>query len=407
MVTAHEFPQTTFDLSGRLFRASREYELVPFDRLSSQEQAVLQPLGGHSGLYGILRPKPGGHFGVKQVGPETALLFLTLDTPRPIPFYVRSSLGEGWERTIIRLVLDGVLEVEVNDGFASGASAYGALCGDAPNPPVSGDIQRLTRDALLYAQELVTRVPATEAAVLAAKLYAYNMLPLGPKWRRRLPEQVSVRRFLGIDGGSQAAGTLRTAWKEAEPGLSGWILWNARGLQGGRRGVSRCWKLYVSPQPAALPHVFAATVERLHDLGAMSFKVGDSAGGVLRPDKMVLYFLERRQVLKAGADLSRLLRGVPFQGVPFTATVSGDSGLLSWGVDHLPDTDQPSWIPKTSWRVRVTRRLATSLVAGVRQSPLSEDPWRFALGRAQLDGIDPTTWAPLDPDEDAFSLETT
>lgn len=352
------------------------------------------------GFYGILRPRPESGYGIKQVDPETALLFLTLREPGPIPSYVRASLGEGWERTVTQLVLDGVLEVATDTGFLGGADAYATLCGPPPEPPASGILAQLSRDALLHAQDLAVRVPTLDAAVLADKLYLYNQLPLSPTWRKKLPDPPAVRRFLGLERGHRDGAWPGVPWQPAETSAGSWLSWHARGFRGfGVDGVSHCWKLYVSPRPEDLPRVFAAAVDRLHGLGAVSFKVGAEAQGVLRPDKMVVYFPGKERMLEAGLTLAAVLHVSRPQGVPFTADIEGTGGLLSWGVDRLPAADEPSWLPTESWRVRVTHRLAVALVAAVRRNPRPVEPWRFALGRVRLEGIDPATWAPLDTDE--------
>jgi hypothetical protein len=393
---------TARDLVETRFRASRDHELVLHDRLSAAERVAFEPRGDDPGYYGVLRPRPGSGYGFKQVGPDTALLFLTLADPGPIPSYVRASLGDAWSRTVTQLVLDGVLEAEVEGRFVSGAEAYAALCGPLPSPPAFGALGRLSRDALLHAQELAARMPAMEAATLAGRLYAYNQLPLSPAWRRRLPDRASVRRFLGLEGDRKIAAALAAPWQEAEWGSSGWIAWHARGFQGfGGAHASRCWKLYLSPRPGELPPVFARTVGRLHDLRAVSFKVGADAPGILRSDKMVMYFLEKQHMLDAGRELNELLGGTPAQGVPFTADIEGGNGLVSWGVDRFPASDQPSWVPSESWRVRITHRLAVALVAAMRGMPAPEEPWRFALGRIDLEGVDPATWVARDGDEPA------
>lgn len=368
---------------------------MPRDRLSGVERAALGLPGDDPECYGVLRPRPESGYGLKQIGPDTALLFLTLADPGPIPSYVRASLGGTWTRTITQLVLDGVLEVEVAGRFVSGAGAYPALCGPPPDPAAAGVLGRLSRDALLHAQELAVRVPAMHAAELAGRLYLYNQLPLSPVWRRRLPDRASVRRFLGLDGSRRVG----TPWREAGDEAASWISWHADGFRGfGGNGGSRYWKLYLSPCPDELPRVLAAVWGRFHDLGAVSFKVGADAADVLRPDKMVAYFPEKRRLLDAGRELAGALEGIPAQGVPFTSDIEGGNGLLSWGVDRLPASEAPSWFPAESWRVRVTHRLAVALVAAVRRKPSPPEPWRFALGRVRLEGIDPAIWAPLDPD---------
>ena len=48
---------------------------------------------------------------------------------------------------------------------------------------------------------------------------------------------------------------------------------------------------------------------------------------------------------------------------------------------------------RESWRLWLTNRLAVALLAARRDGgPL--EPWQYALARLEIDGIDPSTWAP-------------
>ena len=51
------------------------------------------------------------------------------------------------------------------------------------------------------------------------------------------------------------------------------------------------------------------------------------------------------------------------------------------------------WQERESWRLWVTNRLAVALVAA-RRDGAAVEPWRYALARAELDGVDVATWAP-------------
>jgi hypothetical protein len=73
--------------------------------------------------------------------------------------------------------------------------------------------------------------------------------------------------------------------------------------------------------------------------------------------------------------------------VPFTS--DADAGLLSWGADPKPKGTEVG----QSWRQWVTGRLATEMVAA-RNATVDVEPWRYALERLRLDGIDPQTFIP-------------
>ena len=112
---------------------------------------------------------------------------------------------------------------------------------------------------------------------------------------------------------------------------------------------------------------------------------------------MVAYFDAWAPLEVAARALQRSLAGCPAQGVPFTAQF-GDSPLLSWGIDPAEESAAPKWMARESWRLWVTNRLAAGLLAAVRSgtpsSPREVEPWRFAMERLRLEGVDTDTWTP-------------
>lgn len=375
-------------LAGR-FRANAAYELVLFDRLAPAERETLGGLRGDPGFYGVLRPRPGaGALGLKSVDRETALLVLTLAAPAPLPRYVSDLFGADTGRAVARLVADGILEVDAGAGFVCGAGALQLLAPDAQDRDGGGRIAALSRAALRYAQAL----PIDEPLALAARLYGYHRLPLTPRWRRLLPDAAAHARYLGTAAGGPAAAALTPAWMALPPAAS-WLSWRRPAVRGAARG-GPTYKLYVSPAPQALGgDGFAAVVGALTAARATQFKVGADAAGLLRPDKIVCYFPDFAALGEAAALLRARLGGVPAHGVPFTAEIGAD-GLLSWGVDPSPADGLP-WSGAESWRLWLAQRLARALAAA-RAQGLSErlEPWRFAVERLRLEGIDTDTWTP-------------
>ena len=95
-----------------------------------------------------------------------------------------------------------------------------------------------------------------------------------------------------------------------------------------------------------------------------------------------------------GGKLGKELDGCPAHGVPFTAEISGE-GLLSWGVDPPESKQMLSWQPQESWRLWLTNRLANALLTARRANSASgPEPWRYALERLGLEGIDTESWTP-------------
>jgi len=390
-------------LTARL-RANPLYDLVLYDRLSAPERTALAELAKDPGFYGVLRHRDSATPSLKSVDRDTALLFLTLREPAELPSYVRAQLGQAAMRTVARLVADGVLEVESGGAYLSGAAALARLpmSGGKPAPGERGGrIATLSVAALRYGQALALNDPA----LLTWRLYAYNRQPLTPRWQRLVPDPEAMARHLGIGAGGAHRKLLDSAWLPAE--MAGWMAWFARPRAGeageggpGRRSGGPTWKLYVSPRAEALAESFGAVLEALTAARALQFKVGCDAGGLLRPDKVVAYFPSYERLAAAAGSVLARLDGAPAQGVPFTAEIGG-GGLLSWGVDP-PDAERSVLGGgRESWRVWVSHRLAWALSAAqtsARKTPdaLVEpiEPWRFALERVRLEGVDTETWAP-------------
>jgi hypothetical protein len=372
------------DLLGRAFRANPRYELALWDRLAPEERRVFERLPEDPDFYGVLRPQQGAALGVKAVDRETALLFLTLREPGALPAYVRSVLGEAAGRTIARLVADGVLEVEVDGAFVSGAAAF-ASQGREAREAAGGRLAGLSVAALQYGQALAIDDPLR----LSYRLYGYNRRPLTPRWQRTLASAEAVQAHLGIAPGGANRPLLDRTWSPSPPSEA-WLSWRSRAVERAAGDRGGTWKLYVSPAPEALADSFGAVLDALAAGRAAQFKIGSGAVGLLRPDKIVAYFPDFERLAKAAEAVSARLGGVPAQGVPFTSEIGGD-GLLSWGVDP-PASELAAWGGRESWRLWLTHRLARALLAA--RSAEGLEPWRFALERVRLEGVDTGSWTP-------------
>lgn len=374
------------------FRASPDYELLSFERLAPGEQARLADLREDPDLYGILKPRGGRARNLQSVGQDTALLLLTLQSPGPLPAYVRRRFGEDCNAAVARLVLDGVLEVRVGPAFVGGAEAWPVLH-DGPSAEAEGPLGRLSIDALRYGAALGD-VTAREVAL---RLYVFNSLPLTPRWAR---EVSTVSAFLGLEGGGRVRRRLDASWVSVSEGdqASGWWSWRHRGAVRAPSAEGWTWKLYVSPRMEALPEAFETAVRVFGESRTPVFKVGSTVRDLLRPDKLVAYFADRDDMERVGALLQRALSGLPAHGVPFTSDVAGEA-LVSFGADPPMDLERGTvpWLRGESWRLHVVHRLAAALLLARRSSDAGAvAPWRFAMDRVRLEGIDPTRWLPLE-----------
>ncbi|HKH43522.1 MAG TPA: hypothetical protein VKM72_02545 [Thermoanaerobaculia bacterium] len=383
------------EILKHVFRASSAYELVLFDRLPEGERRALADLARDPDFYGVLRPREGGGSTLKSADRDTALLFLTLREPGPLPAYAAAQLGEAAPRVVARFVADGILEVERDGAFVSGPAALDLFVRPATGAPRDGRIAALSRAALRCAQAL----PTDDPRLLSLRLYAYNRVPLTPRWKSLLAGTPAVERHLGIAPGGPNRKTLDRAWQRLAD-REGWISWISRAVDGGDgRPDGPTWKLYVSPRPESLitegttegAEAFGAVLEALTAARARQFKVGRDAGGLLRADKIVSYFPSFERLAEAADAVVARLAGAPAQGVPFTSEIGGE-GLLSWGMD--PPRSERSWSLGESWRAWLSMRLARDLLAARQAAAPGVEPWRFALDRLRLEGIDTDTWTP-------------
>lgn len=373
-------------------RASRAYELILFDRLPSEQQDALKDLTKDPDFYGVLIPQEGSTRNTKAVSQDTALLFLTLSEPGRLPAYARAKLGDSCNQAVAELVLDGVLEIAREGRFVCGSEAYDLIYEESPAAEARGTLARLAQDALEYAQAL----DIDDSARLSARLYFYNRVPLSPRWRRRLPDQAAVAAYLEIESGGASRRLLDGRWVKMKlpAEADGWIQWESQAVQPLDKVGGQGYKLYVSPQPEFVQEAFRAVLQILTESSAHHFKVGSDAAGLLRPDKIVIYFRDFESLQQTAKAIATRLVSCPAHGVPFTAGL-GDDALLSWGIDPLPDKGALAWQERESWRLWVTNRLAVALLAAKKASTNGLEPWQFALERLRLDNVDTETWAPL------------
>jgi hypothetical protein len=331
-------------------------------------------------FYGILVPRPPLSMNLKSVSRQTAQLFQFLATASPLP---EELVGE---EDVVDLVLDGILEMESAAGFVCGADALPLLSSVVEAPETRDAATRLSRDALLHAQDL----EQSDANALAMALYYYNRMPMTPFWKARFSDSDAILAHLGVHQGSLRA-LLERAWIPVHHWKS-WLSWTPRTpMRGGPDAVT--YKLYVSPRPERIREAFEITVRVLAEFPGTPFKIGDSAMGLLRPDKLVAYFATRELLGEAADLLRRELAGCDAHGVPFSAGLD-DSGLLSWGIDPPANEKALKWLGRDSWRLWIVKRLGAALsIAGTARTRALE-PWRFAIERVRRHGVDVETWTP-------------
>ena len=355
-------------------RTSSRFELKQLAELTPEQREPFRELEADQDFFGLLVPRGGAAMNIKSVGHDTAALLRRLSQPSPLDA----------DDDVIDLVLDGVLEIEADGDFLSGADALPVLCDvdDAAAEPRG--IARISLDALRHADDLVT----DDAGELTGALYFYNRIPISRFWRARFPDRKAVLAHLGADRDALSA-------FHGPSEMPGWISWSARN-KGPRDKNAPTYKLYVSPRPENIRDAFHALVRALADLGDSDFKIGEDASGLLRPDKLVAYFNSREQLDRAAAAVLARLDGCLAHGVPFTAGID-DAGLLSWGIDP-PETERVlSWMGRESWRLWLATKLGDAMAFAKTCATRREvAAWQFARERVRRFGVDVERWTPTD-----------
>ena len=377
-------------IRGARLRRSRAFALHSFAELGPDERRAVASFEQEPPLYGVLvRRDPVPGLSVKLVDHQAARLVQSLAEPAVLP--AADLEASAALAAVAGLVLDGVLEIESAGRFAAGPAAHPLLFGPSPSAAddqaaPGGRLVRLSLDALRYGESL----PLTDAHALSHRLYAYNHVPLHPRWESRFGDEAHAEQALGLGPRAPLTALLDADYDGQRHG--GWLAWHRPDRAVGDP-ARLSHKLYVSPHPEHMGPALRAALEGVVELGAPAFKIGAGLRGLLRPDKMVVYLDGRAALERTAAALAPRLAGLRAQGVPFSAELTSD-GMLSWGMDPPVDEAMIPWRGTESWRLWVANELARALLHA-RHDPGPVAPWRFALDRVRLHGVDTATWAPI------------
>ncbi|MFD6115527.1 hypothetical protein ACFWG0_36330 [Streptomyces yangpuensis] len=362
----------------RLYRSNPRYVLRGLDDLNpSQRQAVAgtssSPIVG-----GLLVPAASEDGTIKVVSRSLGSLFEQLAVPCWLPSPAWPAL-DGEE--LGDLVGAEVLEVQIADRFVTGVEAIAELATGRPVPP-AGRLATLSCDAIAYAESLQLDAQAD----IAARLYTFHRVAIRPAWRTTeygYAFRARMRRAMPHRPGSGPR------WIEGPN--HPWRTCRRRDLPA--RAERSTPKLYVSPTPEHLADTVAASVPLIAEApGVIGWKVADTIGAMVRPDKFMVYLESERALQDLAAALAPVLAGTDVHGVPFTCD-TGLDGLLSWGLDPAASPDRHHALVD-SWRTWVTARLAGGLAQARRAGLTGRQAHFAALQRIQAAGVDPSTWQP-------------
>lgn len=383
----------TSRLQDATLRRSDCYRLVTKDTLTDDQREQVGSLVDHPDFCALVLPEDAAA-SVKAVDYDAAALLSLLRRPRALPDQFSDVESR---RNVLRLILDGILEVDVDGEFVSGNDAYERLS----LPSVEASARSTGAGTLAQrAIRFGIRLGLQHTAALAARLYTFNRRPPTPAFFRKAPTAQAVRRLLRLDSAPPA---VRGEWKEetkAPPedttapsqGDRYWLVFRPRDpAYPANRAASSGHKIYVSPRPTRVPAVFDTMTEAISPEHVYRFKVARQPWGLLRPDKFVLYLRDESAFRQTAAVLTDAFADHSGQGVPFAGRL-GDGELLSWGKDPSGEAFKAGWRDSGSWRVGITNILAQAIVDAQRWGLASPDT--YALVRVRLEGVDPHTWTP-------------
>jgi hypothetical protein len=376
------------DLTNAVVRSNSRYRFSSFERLPQIEMRQIGADVATTAFAGVLTDVRSDRPSAKAVSIRTAMLFEQLHTPLRVSAVLTGLSTRERDQILGALVLEGIVEIAVDGAFVSHATAYDLIVQNDDDVLGEGRLAALSLVALKHGQRLGIRNPAT----LAARLYFYHRMPV-TSWSRGLwPDTNAVLHFLGVAPGGALQRDLASCFEmSAQSEQAWWLSWHRRGRGlGAPSGATKC-KLYVSATAQHTSKAFAEVVALLSDSTATALKVGPNAHGLQRPDKFVVYFECQEDLLVFAEALLPRLAGLTPHGVPFSAAID-DAGILSWGIDP-PDAEAGlGWYADDSWRIWICNRLALALIAALDRSNETIPPWRYALARLWLAGVDTRTW---------------
>jgi hypothetical protein len=387
MLQSCSSPSVELDLQFRnildsSFRLNPAFELVKREKLTQDQLDHFGALFQNQEYYGLLISTVMPELGVLAVNHNSAALFSKLQKAGNLP-------GEAQDPTkVAGLVLDGILEIGGDQGFLTGPAAINCLLIEPFEISTAcGRICDLSFTALKAAQALPEKDPKT----ISSWLYSYNCLPMSPKWAAMFAGSANINISLDLHPGSSTRTLLNESFLYHE--VHGWRIWQSAEDDLAVNDDQPVYKLYISPHPGVLADTFPIVARCISETNAPSFKLGLDAFGLLRPDKLIVYFAEFEALTDLASSLLLELGACPAQGVPFTASLD-ESGLLSWGMDPPKNELIPGWRGAESWRVWITEKLSRTILRSKVWGSNKIEPWQFALLRLALDGVQPQSWLP-------------
>ena len=371
------------------FRTGTAFLLKEWHQLQDHERQLVTQLAGEDDVYGLFLPAlPGEHLTAKLAYTDTALLYFHFQCCPHLPKAFLNRNEDAVNKTLLHLVLDRVLEIEWKEKFVGGSDALEALYGHRPFAAATAPpfLSSLSMRAISMAFLLRHR----EVKPLAHWLYACHTWPMDAQAKQQFTNLPSVADFLFPDANTRQR--LDTAWRFIPPHADfSWYSWLKP--QATHDNNQPIFKLYISPAPAEIPAVLTAVVPVLIDSEAFCFKAGATVEGLLRPDKLMVYFTRREALFQTAALLENRLPACRVHGVPFTCQLD-QKGMLSWGTDP-PASEVLEAVEDGSWRTFVTEQLALAILQAKREHLSFASAVPFLQAKMQVTGIQMDNWTAI------------
>jgi hypothetical protein len=376
------------------YRASSKYRVVEWSDLSLREQETLSGLYDGNDVYGIFQPVVNSpHLTAKIAYREVALLYFHLQQSENIPHYFLEINEQQWKKTVQQLVLDNIIEIKYEGKFVSGTDALKAIFNDVlwDSEIVPGYLPALSTRAIQYGLSLHN----LSVRSMSRRLYTFNTTPWDAVAKLNFYSPRSIKDFLFPESDMSLHFWLNKKWSSLNvSGTEYWLAWSKLNSDAEIKESMKTpiFKLYISSTFPDLPRVLRQSLPVLSAANTFSFKIGNSLEGLLRPDKMVAYFLNMEDLKTTAKLLFDNLKKISVQGVPFTSPLD-HTGLLSFGVDP-PTSEVLTEIEGASWRCKVTDQLSLAIIQAQEESLNMRESFDFIKAKLLLAGIDITNWTP-------------
>jgi hypothetical protein len=365
-----------------IFRRNPDFSVWSYHDLAHKFPSIGKLISSNkSAFYLVYKNKPVLEELV-SVDIPTADLIFSLQKASPVSEEIKSLPGKNHLSKIACLVFENILEVldTSTNSFESGpASRYikEIFAGFDPITPAAHHIGSISQDAIKYAW--VLRHQSVDE--LVSRLYGYGTMPRNPMLDATLKTNQGALSWLkekndifGLKGFEINYHSSINIEKDAY-----WLYWQIKKL---KQEQSLKYKIYISPLPGQTQEVFGTVLKTCNELLVPAFKIGSTANGIHRPDKIVLYFSNQHALKEASQKLYRQLHQLPAQGVPFTFPVSV-GGMLSWAIE-------PAEVEAESWRIFVAKAIAKSIkLLSFKTNQLNMDA---ILNKLRLMEIEPNDW---------------